>query len=398
MSGILDGVRVFDMTLAAVGPWASKLLGQLGADVIKVESPEPEMAHQIPPRIRGTGVLYISANFNKRQIVLDLKNDDDRAKAYRLARHCDVFIQNMRPGAAEKLGFGYDDVVAIRPDVIYVTSSAYGRVGPMATEGGVDPLLQAFSGFTSVTGPPGSSGEMFRHLAHLDITTSSNIVEAVLQALIHRERTGQGQHIEIEMVTAALALQRTRLGEYFVTGRQPPPLGSAVTTTVPHEAFECQDRDWLAVGVTTDEQWPRFCRALQLDDLATDTRFATNADRVEHRDELVPLLAERFATKPATWWAHRLSRAGVANSRIQDFEVLRHHPQVVENRHLDHLDTPHFGSLVVDAVPWDFDATPAGPVVAGGLQGEHSEQIRAEFGLDDADGGPGPGHVGGEGS
>jgi CoA:oxalate CoA-transferase len=389
VTGILDGVRVFDMTLAAVGPWASKLLGQLGADVIKVESPDPELAHQVPPKISGTGVLYISANFNKRQIVLDLKNDDDREKAHRLVGHCDVFIENMRPGAADKLGFGYDEVAAIRPDVIYVSSSAYGRVGPMATEAGVDPLLQAFSGFTNISGPPDSSGEMFRYLAHLDITTSSNIVEAVLQALIHRERTGNGQLIEIEMLTAALALQRTRLAEYFVTGQQPPPLGSAVTTTVPHEAFQCKDREWLAVGVTTDAQWPRFCQAVRLDDLATDTRFATNADRVERRDELIPLLTERFATRPAAWWAQCLSRAGVANSRIQEFEVLKHHPQVTANRHLEHLDTPHFGSLVVDSVPWDFGATPAGPVTVGGLQGEHGEQIRAEFGLDDADGSPG---------
>ena len=382
MTGILDGIRVFDMTLAAVGPWASKLLGQLGADVIKVESPEPEMAHQIPPRIKGTGVLYVSANFNKRQIVLDLKDDDDREKAYRLARLCDVFIQNMRPGAAEKLGFGYDDIVALRPDVVYVTASAYGRVGPMSTEGGVDPLLQAFCGWTSVTGPPGSDGEMFRHFAHLDITTSSNIVDAVLQALVHRHRTGEGQHIEIEMLTAALALQSTRLGEYLLTGEQPLPLGSAVTTTVPHQAFECQDREWLAVGVTRDDEWPRFCLALGLDDLATDDRYAVNADRVRRRDELVPLLAARFASKPAAWWAHRLTAAAVANSRIQDFDVLRHHPQVVENEHIAVVDTPHFGSLWVDAVPWTFEATPAGPVVAGGLQGEHSEAIRDELGLD----------------
>jgi crotonobetainyl-CoA:carnitine CoA-transferase CaiB-like acyl-CoA transferase len=385
---VLDGVRVFDLTLAAVGPWASKLLGQLGADVIKVESPEPEMSHQIPPTVKGTGVLYISANFNKRQIVLDLKEPGDRARAYRLAAHCDVFIQNMRPGTAEKLGFGYDDVVAVRPDVIYVTSSAYGRVGPMATEGGVDPLLQAFSGFTSITGPPGSEGELFRHLAHLDISTSAEIVDAVLQALIHRERTGDGQHIEIEMVTAAMALQSTRLGEYFATGHQPAPLGSADATTVPHEAFECQDGEWLAVGVTTDAQWPRFCWALQLDGLGRDPRYGANADRVAARDELVPMLARRFATKPVAWWAQRLTRAGVANGRVQDFDQLRLHPQVVENRHLAELDTPHFGHLVVDAVPWDFSATPAGPVVAGGLQGEHSEQIRAELDLDSTGGEP----------
>lgn len=382
MTGVLDGVRVFDMTLAAVGPWASKLLGQLGADVIKVESPEPEMSHQIPPTIKGTGVLYISANFNKRQIVLDLKDDAERARAYALARHCDVFIQNMRPGAAEKLGFGYDDIVAVRPDVIYVTASAYGRVGPMATEGGVDPLLQAFSGWTSITGPPGGPGEMFRHFAHIDITTSSHIVEAVLQALVHRERTGEGQHIEIEMITAALALQSTRLAEYFATGEQPPPMGSAVPATVPHQAFRCQDHEWVAVGLTHDDQWPALCRALDLEELGNDPRYRTNADRVRHRDEVVDVLTARFAARPAAWWSLRLSREHVSNSRIQDFDVLRFHPQVIENHHLDVIDTPHFGRLVVDAVPWDFEAAPAGPVVAGGLQGEHSDEIRAEFGLD----------------
>ncbi len=383
-SGPLAGIRVFDLTLAAVGPWASKLLGQLGADVIKVESPEPEMSHQIPPTINGTGVLYVSANFNKRQIVLDLKDDDDRAKAYRLAAQCDVFIQNMRPGAAEKLGFGYEDVVLHRPDVIYVTASAYGRVGPMATEGGVDPLLQAFSGITSVTGSAGGRPEMFRHLAHIDITTSSNIVEAVLQALVHRERSGEGQQIELEMVTAALALQSTRLGEFFATDTQPPPMGSATTTTVPHQAFECQDREWLMVGVTRDDQWASLCRALQSDELAADPRFATNPDRVRNRDELVPLLAEWFATRPAAWWNLRLTAERVPNSRVLDFDVLRHHPQVVDNDHLAHLDTPHFGSLTTDAVPWSFAASPAGPVVAGGLQGEHTEKIEAEFGLDAA--------------
>lgn len=382
MSGILEGIRVFDMTLAAVGPWASKLLGELGADVIKVESPEPEMSHQIPPTIKGTGVLYVSANFNKRQIVLDLKTEEGRSKAYRLAAECDVFIQNMRPGAAEKLGFGYDDILLHRPDVVYVTASAYGRVGPMATEGGVDPLLQAFCGWTSITGPPGSDGEMFRHFAHIDITTSSNIVEAVLQALVHRERTGEGQHIEIEMITAALALQGTRLGEFFASGDQPPTMGSATTTSVPHEAFCCQDQEWLAVGLTHDDQWPGFCEALQLDELAGDSRYSTNAGRVTHRDELVPVIAARFASKPVAWWTRRLSDGGISHSRIQDFDVLRHHPQVLENSHIDHIETPHFGGLYIDAVPWDFEKTPAGPIVAGGLQGEHSDEIIDEFGLD----------------
>ena len=248
MPGILDGIRIFDLSIAAVGPWAAKLLGELGADVIKVEAPGGELSHYIPPPIKGSAVLYISANFNKRHIVLDLKQEADRAIALKIVKQSDVFIQNMRPGAVERLGLGYDVVSQLNPRLIYVSASAYGRTGPMAKEAGVDPTVQAFSGWCSVTGQPGSQGEMFRHFAHLDINTSSMIVEAVLQALLAREKTGRGQNIEIEMVSAALSLQTSRLAEYFATRQQPQPMGSAVTTTVPHQAFRCEDQQYIAVG------------------------------------------------------------------------------------------------------------------------------------------------------
>jgi CoA:oxalate CoA-transferase len=180
-----------------VGPWASKLLGEMGADVIKVEAPGGELSHVIPPPIKGTAVLYISANFNKRHIVLDLKQEADRAIALKLIEKSDIFVQNMRPGAVERLGLGYDVVSQINPRLVYVAASAYGRVGPMAKDAGIDPNLQAFSGWCSITGQPGGQGEMFRHLAHLDINTSSMIVEAVLQALLAREKTGKGRRLKL---------------------------------------------------------------------------------------------------------------------------------------------------------------------------------------------------------
>jgi len=381
MPGILDGIRVFDLTIAAVGPWASKLLGELGADVIKVEAPEGELSHVIPPPIKGTAVLYISANFNKRHIVLDLKQEGDRAIALKILEKSDVFIQNMRPGAVERLGLGYDVVAQLNPRLVYVAASAYGRTGPMAKEAGIDPNLQAFSGWCSITGQPGGQGEMFRHLAHLDINTSSMIVEAVLQALLAREKTGKGQKIEIEMLAAALSLQTSRVAEYFATTEQPQPLGSAVTTTVPHQAFLCEDQKYLAVGVVQEEQWPRFCQAVKLEELHNDPRFVTNPKRVEHRAELIPLLEERFRTKPAAWWAIRLTKERVPNSRIMDFEALRYHPQVVQNRHIIDLVTPHWGTLSVDGVPWRFSKTPAGPIRPGGLKGEHTEEVLRELGL-----------------
>jgi crotonobetainyl-CoA:carnitine CoA-transferase CaiB-like acyl-CoA transferase len=388
VANILEGIRVFDLTIAAVGPWATKLLGALGADVIKVEAPGGDrLSHAVPPMIKGSSVLYISANHNKRMIELDLKKEADRAIALKIIEKSDVFVQNMRPGAVERLGLGYEVVAKVNPRMIYVAASAYGRIGPMAGEAGIDPTVQCFGGWCSITGPEHGRGEMFRHLAHLDITTATTITQAVLQALIARERTGRGQWIEIEMVTAAMALQTTRLAEYFATGEQPAPLGSAASTTAPHQAFECEDRQYLAIGVERDEQWPRFCRALKLPELIADPRFASNQLRVKHRGELVPILATRFKTKPAAWWMIRLNKEKVPNGPFLGFEELRHHPQVLANGHIVEIDTPHWGRMHVDGLPWKFERTPAGPIRAGGKPGEQAEEILRELGIIDDRGG-----------
>jgi crotonobetainyl-CoA:carnitine CoA-transferase CaiB-like acyl-CoA transferase len=379
MAGVLDGIRVFDLTLAAVGPWSAKLLGQLGADVIHVEGPEPELAHHIPPTVRGTGVLYLAANTNKRSVVLDLKRDDDRERALELAASCDVFIQNMRPGAVGRLGLGYDAVAARRPDIVYVSASAYGRVGPMAAEAGVDPLVQAFCGWTSVTGARGSSGELFRHYAHLDLTTSSMVVEAVLAALAVRDRDGTGQHVELEMLAAALSLQTSRLAEYVATGVAPVPLGSAAAVTAPHQAFRCSDGRWLTIGVERDDQWPRLCAALGATELAEDRRLDTNAGRLARRDELAAAIGAVMATRPSAWWALRCSRHGVPHARPSDFDELRHHPQVRANGHLTDVNTERYGALTLDGLPWHFAATPADPPRPGADPGTHTAEVLAEL-------------------
>jgi crotonobetainyl-CoA:carnitine CoA-transferase CaiB-like acyl-CoA transferase len=378
----LDGIRVFDLTVAAVGPWAGKLLGAMGADVIKVEAPGgDQLSHAVPPRIKGNSVLYISANHNKRMIELDLKQEADRAIALRIVEKSDVFVNNMRPGAVERLGLGYDVVAKVNPRIVYVLASAYGRSGPMAAEAGVDPTVQAFCGWCSITGPEHGRGEMFRHLAHIDLTTATTITQAVLEALIARERTGKGQRIEIEMLTAAMALQTTRLAEYFATDVQPQPLGSASSTTAPHQAFECADKRFVAIGIERDEQWPAFCRAMKLPELITDQRFATNPMRVSNRAALVEILKERFKSKPAVWWMIRLTNEKVPNGPVMSFDELRYHPQVRDNEHIVEIDTPHWGHLNVDGLPWKFSRTPAGPIRAGGKPGEHTAEVLAELGI-----------------
>src|ERR1700730_14200872 len=384
MAKILEGIRVFDLTIAAVGPWATKLLGALGADVIKVEAPGGDrLSHAVPPMIKGSSVLYISANHNKRMIELDLKNEADRAIALKIIEKSDVFVQNMRPGTVERLGLGYDVVAKVNPRMIYVAASAYGRSGPMAGEAGIDPTVQAFCGWCGITGPEHGRGELYRDLAHLDLTTATTITRAVLQALIARERTGRGQLIEIEMLTAAMALQTTRLAEYFATGEQPVPLGSAAAMTVPHQAFKCEDHRYIAIGVERDEQWPGFCRALKLGELISDARFAINPLRVMHRTELILILAERFKTKPAAWWTIRLNKERVPNGPFLTFEELRNHPQVLANGHIVEIDTPHWGRMHVDGLPWKFERTPAGPIRAGSKPGGHAAQLPVEAAIID---------------
>lgn len=382
MAKVLEGIRVFDLTIAAVGPWATKLLGEMGADVIKVEAPGGDrLSHAVPPLIKGNSVLYITANYNKRMIELDLKKEADQSIALKIIAQSDVFVQNMRPGVVERLGLGYDVVSRVNPRMIYVAASAYGRVGPMAAEAGIDPTVQCFCGWCSVTGPEHGPGEMFRHLAHLDLTTATMITQAVLQALVARERTGRGQHVEIEMLTAAMALQTTRLAEYFATGVQPAPLGSAASTTAPHQAFECEDNKYIAVAVEHDGQWPGFCRALKLDHLIDDPRFSTNVLRSTHRTELVSILTERFRSKPLMWWAIRLAKENIPHGPILTFDELRNHPQVRANQHIVEIDTPHWGRLHADGAPWKFERTPAGPVRAGGKPGEHTAEVLRELGI-----------------
>jgi crotonobetainyl-CoA:carnitine CoA-transferase CaiB-like acyl-CoA transferase len=382
MAGILDGIRVFDLTVAAVGPWATKLLGELGADVIKVEAPGGDnLSHGVPPKIKGSSVLYISGNYNKRMIELNLKNEADRATALKIVELSDVFVNNMRPGAVERLGLGYDVAARLNPRIVWVVACAYGRVGPMAQEAGIDPTVQSFCGWCGITGPENGRGEMFRHLAHIDLTTATVVTQAVLQGLLARERTGKGQRIEVEMLRAAMAIQTTRLAEYFATGVQPRPLGSAASTTVPHQAFECADFRYLAIGVVNDVQWAGFCRALKLDDLVADSRFASNPQRVEHRAELIPMLAARFKTRPAAWWSLRLTSEQVPNGPFLTFDELRYHPQVLANGHIVEIDTPHWGKLNVDGLPWKFDGTGAAPIRAGGLPGEHTAEVLAELGI-----------------
>lgn len=386
-AGPLDGVRVFDMTLWLVGPWASMQLGALGADVIHIEQPglDPSiLGGSAPPTLDGTSVGYITWNMNKRGLFLDLKSDADRETAYRLLETCDVLLVNMRHGAAERLGMGYEQVRAANPRVVYTTVSGWGEHGPMRDKPGADIQCQYFTGFWSVNGARGGRPEVYRHFTQLDATTGNVAAQAVLMGLLARHRTGQGQRIHVSMLRAGMALQSLRIAEHLAAGELHTPLGSAGFAAAPDQAFRCRDDRWLGVSATSEDEWRRLAAALEaseaegLPPLAHDSRFATNRDRVRRRDELAALLEDAFAQFPRDYWMLRLDAARVPCGFPLTWDVLRDHAQVLENAYIREVETSGWGRVRTGGPPWTLEQTPA-RWFGTAMPGEHTGEILDEL-------------------
>ncbi len=377
----LEGIRVFDMTLLVLGPWTSMLLAALGAEVFKIESPQGDRSRANVPTQHGLSITYLHGNLGKQALVLDLKQQRHKEIALKLAASCDVFVENMRPGTVERLGFGYDVIRQLNPDIIYFSASAYGRTGPMRSFAAVDLHMQAFSGWGAINGQPGGPAESYRLVAHLDVTSASYAVEAILMALYAREMGRGGQRIDLTMLSSAMALQTTRFAEYFATGHQPEPMGSANLTTVPHQAFRCQEGRYLAVGVERPEHWQGLCRALDHAEWLDDPRFCTNAARVAHRDELIPMLDAIFCTRPVDWWVVLLARHAVPAAPVvqMNYELLRNRPQTLANGHIVSVPSP-VGTVDVGGPPWRFGGVQPeyGPPPMPGM---HTEEVIAGLGF-----------------
>lgn len=356
LAGPLAGLRVLDASQGAVGPWAGSLLGQLGADVLKLESPSGDFIRAIMPAKRGLSSTYISMNSSKRNVTLDLKQPADRAHAHTLAAQADVFIENFRPGVADRLGIGYRELARINPRLIYASASGFGPIGPMVPIGATDPHIQAFSGSCSVNGEPGGLRQRWRWYGHFDCNTAIHIVQSVLAALFERERTGRGQYLEVTMIEAGIDLQRVRIAEHLAGGK-PAPMGSATTYLVPDQAFDTQDKP-IAVSATSPRQWRALCGAIGQPDLASDPRFARNPDRVKNRDALIPLLAAAFKARPMQYWLERLQRVHVPCAAFTTFDEFRWHVHYRENGMIRIHETV-WGNLALCDPPWSFARTPA---------------------------------------
>lgn len=385
MKGPLEGVRVLDFGMAAVGPISTTYLGVLGADVIKIEQPSGDIVRRpTGVTMKGMGTTFIGNNCTKRGIVLDLKQEGDRAIAYELVRRAHVVMDNFRSGdVMVRLGLGYDVLSGINPQIIYLQSSAYGNVGPMKGMVSYDHMTQAAGGYVSMNGRPGGRPECSRGTARLDWNAANINCIGLLIALYVAKRTGRGMYIETNQFHSTVMAGLTRFAEYFATGVPPAPMGSARPNIVPDQAFGTA-LGYISVSVLNDRIWRRFCEALGLGDVATDRRFATNPARVAHRDELVPLLEDVFSKKAAWQWARTLREHRVpCGEFFQDrpeTHLLMEHPQVIANHMADTIETP-WGRMDTHFAHWRFSKSATSITRPAPMLDEHREEILAELGL-----------------
>ena len=381
-TGPLSGLRVLDFGQAAVGPIAAEYLGWLGADAIKVESPRGDTVRGTKPRLRGTGHTFLGNNLGKRGVMLDLKDPEGHAQALRLIASADVLVENFRsPEVMRRLGLGYELLREHNPRLIYLQSSAYGPRGPMHGMTSNEWFSQAAAGLTSVTGEAGGRQEFSRGTATLDWGGAFTNLQAILVALYVRERTGRGTFIQTSQLQSTIVGATSRIAEYFASGHAPGPLGSARPNLVPDQAFECSD-GYVAVGVPHDGFWPKLCDALGLRELRDDPRFATNAARVERRDELLPILEACFRERSAEEWERLLHGADVPAAAFQRGPTLSasllEHPQAIAEDLVTVLDTP-YGGMASAKPHWRFGTTEARITRAAPRHGEHTTEVLAEL-------------------
>ncbi len=379
--GPLAGVRVIDASRVLAGPYLAMLLGDLGADVIKIEKPEGDQTRAWGPPFVGDGerrvsAYFVSANRNKRSVVLDLKRSEARASFARLVAGADVLVENFLPSEWRRLGFRRTNFTRVFPRLVQCTVTSYGTSGPEADRPAYDVVLQAESGLMSLTGF--EEGEPVRvGVAIVDILSALYGLSGVLAALRERDTTGRGRRVEISMRDAGAAFLSYAAQSWLADGQQPARLGSAHPNLVPYRAFQAAD-GWFIVGVGSQDLWRRFCEAIESPNLADDPRFVDNQLRVKNRDALETLLAEIFAARPVACWdaamrTHRVP-AGPLTSVGETVKGARERGQVVD------LPAGAYGALPTVAAPFLFDGQRPSPTASAPDLGEHTEEVLREMG------------------
>jgi crotonobetainyl-CoA:carnitine CoA-transferase CaiB-like acyl-CoA transferase len=380
----LDGIRIIDFTQAMAAPFGTMNLADMGADVIKIEPPgSGEPTRELSSVTKnGHSATFMTMNRCKRGLTVDLKRAEGVDLVQRLAKTADVFVQNYRPGVAERLGLGWEALHAVNPRLVYCSVSGFGGTGPYAPRGGYDLIAQGMSGIISVTGEEGAPAKAGVPLS--DLCAGLFAAYGILCALEYRERTGEGQLVDTSLLEAAMALTVWEATEYWVTGNAPKPLGSAHRLTAPYQAVRAAD-GYFTVGANNDKLFEALCRAIARPDLLEEPRFATRGLRMDNRAALIEAIEKTTAAEARAHWLARLDREGVPSGPINNYAEALLDPHAVARQMVVDLMHPGAGPIKALGLPVKLSETPGAVDRPAPLLGQHTAEILTELGYTDAE-------------
>ncbi|MFC6826940.1 CaiB/BaiF CoA transferase family protein [Halopelagius fulvigenes] len=382
---ILNGITVLDLSTFVTGGFSSAMFANLGAEVIKIEQPGygDAIRHTGPPFIEGESPYYWTVNYGKQSLELDLKNDRAREALYELAEEADVFIQNYRPGTAERLDVDYESIREHNEGIIYLAISAFGQTGPWAKRSGYDLLIQGMSGIMSVTGEEGRQPVKVG-LPVTDLITAMWAAFGATAALYRRAQTGEGEYIDLGMLEATLPWLTKQAGQVFA-GEEPKRMGTKDPVLAPYQTFETAD-GYLNVCILNEKLWHELCEAIDRPDLPADERFEENADRVDHQDELEAEIEATLTGKTTAEWIEIIAEeAGVPAGPVFEVEEALNNPQIDYRGTITEIDHPELGSVPVIEHPLKFENSDSGFELAPPLLGEHNRDVFRELGYSEAE-------------
>lgn len=383
--GPLHGLKVLELTQIMSGPTCGQMLADMGADVIKIEKlPGGDDARAYrDPLVNGVSAPFMMMNRNKRGLALDLKHPDGKAVLRRLVRGSDVLVENFRGGTLDKLGLGYESLRAENPGLIYCSISGYGRTGPYADRGGFDLIAQGFAGLMSITGEPGGAPAKNGN-AVSDMNAGILGALGIVAAYVHKLKTGEGQVVDTSLSDAAVQQLYWHAAIFFATGQSSLPTGSAHVLTAPYQAFEASD-GWINIGGANQSNWERIADVLGHPEWKTDPRFATNSDRMAHREALVAAMTDVLRSKTRAHWQAAFDTAGVPAGPVHTVGEALSHPQTLARGMVVELNHPEAGATRALGCPIQFSATPTQIERPAPRLGEHTREVLKAYGYGDDD-------------